>query len=143
MKINKVNIINEDKLKNDPEFIAWRGVSAQELKEMLKTQKVIPSSDLMPLDWEVVEYGLGDNAGEMSEEQIEDWVKDTCHWYDGSLGSISGGVNATSDFENAKGYGDFVVAIGGSSDFCHFSDSHIFIKSANECRILGYIKSIE
>jgi hypothetical protein len=137
----KESLNNEYSFRSMEGFLGWRGVNLDEFSQILKTGKPLPSTDLMPLDFEVVEYGLGDSASEMSEEEIEDYVQSICSWYDGSLGSIRGGLNVTTDFDNARGYGDVVLAIGNvSSDYCDFSDSHRFIQSAKGCKVLGYFK---
>ena len=87
----------------------YRGVSIKEAKQWAMG-KPIPTrpANLMPLDWEVVEYGLED-AKSMSEEEIEQHVKSVCWWYDGSTEAIEGGLNMTNDFDNATGYGDAVL----------------------------------
>jgi len=142
MKIYKSSQIkfDSDSVELSPEFLGWRGISSSEFDAIQKTGRIIPSQDLMPLDYEVVEYGIGDDIHEMSEEDIEGWVQSVCPWYDGSLSSIKGGVNVTTDRANAEGYGDVVVAIGGTSDYCDFSDSHRFVKETSKCRILYHYK---
>lgn len=140
-ELNKV--LNEynplEKIKVDAsDFNIFRGVSKDEFNVILKQKHLIPSSDLMPLDWDVVEYGLGDDASEMSEEEIEQWIKDTCRWYNGTVSSIKGGVNLTNDIETAEGYGDFVLAVDCNCQIAEFSDSHLFAKDATKCVPVAY-----
>ena len=114
----------------------YRGMSVPEAKKVFQLGHLPPSSDLMPLDWEVVEYSIGDSISDMSEEDIEQFVMDVCPWYDGSLQSIRGGVNLTSDWENARGYASddgVVLGVICNGDVAQFSDAHYFAKSANKC----------
>jgi hypothetical protein len=98
---------------SDPEFLYkyFRGISLNELNEIIATKRVLPSSDLIPFDNEVLEYAIGEDYGDMSQEDIDDWIMGVVWWYDGSLKSVKGGVNLTTDFDNAKGYGDYVIAV--------------------------------
>jgi hypothetical protein len=98
--------------------------------------KPVPSYDPMPLDFEVVEYGIGDAIEDMDEDDIEEWVKDICYWYDGSPKSVKGGLNVTTDFDNAKGYGDFVLGINSLGDSAEFSDAHVFLRDCNETKLI-------
>lgn len=115
----------------------WRGVGPEEAKQILELGHMLPSHDLMPLDQEVVEFGLGEDFEDMSEEDVEAWVQGICPWYDGSLESIKGGVNLATDETNALGYaGDDGVVFGVQChcDVADFSDEHLFAKSAEHCK---------
>ena len=138
MKITKISDNEIDRDKSDASY--FRGVRREDLKQVRKTGKVPPSRDLMPLDWEVIEYALGDSAGEMSEEDIESWVQDMVWWYDGSLPSIKGGVNITTDFQNAQGYGEYVLALEpvNPSNIADISDAHSFARSPDDVQIVGF-----
>lgn len=126
----------------------YRAVGPDEAKMILKQGFLIPSSDLMPFDWEVVEYSLGDDIHDMEEEEIEAAVQSIVPWYDGSLQSVHGGVNLTTDWDNARGYaGDtgvvFAVNCNGT-DLAQFSDSHVFARDARGCvPVVGMYGSIE
>ena len=113
----------------------YRGMSIPEAKKVLQLGHLLPSTDLMPLDWEVVEYGLGDYASQMSEEEVDQWVQDVCPWYNGTHQSIQGGVNLTTDWDNARGYAGNGVVMGVicRGDVAEFSDAHYFAQSAAEC----------
>lgn len=114
----------------------YRGVSKSQLAEWLNGNN-IPSTDVMPLDPEIVEYGMGDDYKNADDEQIDRWVKTVCPWYDGSLRSVKGGLNVTSDFDNAKGYGDYVLGIdpAKNSEIADFSEYHHFFKNAKTAKL--------
>lgn len=118
-----------------PTITGWRGVGIDEAKIIIKQGHMLPSRDLMPFDYEVVEYGIGDEIHDMSEEDIESWVQYMCPWYDGSRRSVEGGMNLTSDFDNAGGYGRDGVIFGVycKCDVAEFSDAHLFAQNANDC----------
>ena len=118
----------------------YRGVTKEEAE---KWEKGIPvptrNENLMPVDWEIVEYGIGDEARNMSDEEIENWVKSVCYWYDGSLGSIKNGVNLTTDFDNAKGYGKYVLGFNPSTvntEIADFSEAHKFCRNAKDLKLV-------
>jgi len=140
----KINLIYEQIVSNkdpdkDPEDSRYfRGVSKEELRIILKTKKFLPSTDLMPFDNEVIEYAIGEEYSDMTEKQIERWIRSMIPWYNGKLSSVQGGVNLTTDFENAKGYGDYVLATNGDgAEIADISDAHSFAKDANELTIDG------
>lgn len=143
---NPSGLTDLDEILNDPDYgrnrevTGYRGVWLEDAVKIIKQKKLLPSQDLMPLDWEVVEYSIGDEISEMSEQDIDDWVADVCWWYDGSRKSIKGGLNLTSDFDNARGYAGengVVFGIQCTGDFAEFSDAHLFAKSAKECKIVS------
>ena len=113
----------------------YRGMSIPEAKKVLQLGHLLPSSDLMPFDWEVIEYGLGDVIHDMDEDEIEAVVQDIVPWYDGSRQSVQNGVNLTSDWDNARGYAGNGVVFGVicQGDVAQFSDAHYFAQNANEC----------
>lgn len=121
----------------------YRGVTKEEAKRWLKG-KPLPTTDLnlMPLDGEVIKYGIGDSFHDMDEDEIEAWIKDVCPWYDGSIKSIKGGLNVTTDFINAQGYGDFVLGLDSCGDDCDFSDAHTFFRKAKDA-ILIFVYDVE
>jgi hypothetical protein len=120
----------------------FRGVGLDHAISFAKGNPISTSKmEQMPLDWEVVEYALGDDASEMSEEDIDQAVQGICWWYDGTIQSIDGGLNTTTDFENAKGYaGDdgFVLELDVSNiEFCEFSDYHTYVRNASDVNVAG------
>lgn len=135
MKVLEIITEGRDLQRQFDSYGLYRGMSIAEAQKVLQLGRLLPSTDLMPLDWEVVEYGLGESASEMSEEEIDQWVMDVCPWYDGSVQSIQGGVNLTSDWENARGYAGrgVVMAVICHCDVAEFSDAHYFAQSASLC----------
>lgn len=136
MKVN--DIITESQTVQDvfDDAGMYRAVGPQEAKIILQQGHLIPSKDLMPFDWEVIEYSLGDAAADMDEEELEAYVQDVVPWYNGSLQSVQQGVNLTSDWENARGYAGntgVVFAVVCNGDIAQFSDAHYFAKTAAEC----------
>jgi len=116
----------------------FRGVKKQEAISIMKGKNLTPSTDLIPFDNEVLEYAIGDDYKDMSQEEIDNWIKNVIPWYDGSLASVKGGVNLTTDFENAQGYGDYVLAIEPyNTEVVDVSDAHAFARSAKDLKIIG------
>ena len=147
--IVKRSNLNEDQSAQDAFDDAgmYRAVGPAEAKIILRQGRLLPSTDLMPFDWEVIEYGLGDAASDMDEDEIEAYVQSVVPWYNGSLQSVKNGVNLTSDWENARGYAGnngVVFAVNCHGDVAQFSDSHYFAQNANECiPVAGMYDSIE
>ena len=113
-------------------YILYRGVGLDEAIKSCETGHLVYySRDPMSRDWEVIEYGLGSEASEMSEEEVEEYVNDLVSWK-----RKSKGVNLTSDLDNAKGYSDIVLEINlVGYDYAEFSDVHIFAKNPQDCKI--------
>jgi hypothetical protein len=122
-------------------FTGYRGVGVAELKEILKTGHALPSTDLMPFDNEIIEYSIGEESFEaMSDRDIEEWVRDTVPWYNGSLQSVKGGVNFTTDEFNAEGYGDYLLGLKINGPYVDFSDIHSFAKNYKDVEVVAYKK---
>ena len=119
----------------------YRGVSLNEAIYSV-CGRVPPSSDLeqMPLDWEIVEYTLGEEAHSMSEEEIDDFVKSIVPWYDGTVKSVKGGLNLTTDLENAKGYAGekgAVLAVNVEGDAVAFSDDYLYARKSDDAKVIS------
>ena len=113
------------------EFILYRGVGLDEaIKACEFGHLVYYSRDPMSRDWEVIEYGLGDEASEMSEEEVDEYVNDLVSWLPNRKG-----VNLTSDLDNAKGYSEIVLEVNLIGDYAEFSDVHIFAKNPEDCLV--------
>jgi len=93
------------------EYEYFRGISEEDLKEIQEKGHLLPSRDLIPEDEEVMEQVFGSEYYEMSERQLRSTLKGMIPWYDGRPSSLKNSVNLTKDFENAKGYGEYVVAV--------------------------------
>jgi hypothetical protein len=100
--------------------------------------KPTDTSSLYPFDWDVVEFSLGgsDEMKSMSQEEIDEFIKNICSWYDGSRGSVSGGLNALGNFTNAEGYGEFILGIEAYCPIAQFSDDYLLIKDADKVEII-------
>ncbi len=124
-------LIREELENFQSEFILYRGVGMDEAIKSCKLGHLIYySKDAMSRDWEVIEYGLGDAASEMSEKDIDDYVNDLVPWTPNGKG-----VNLTSDLENAMGYSDIVLEINLIGDYAQFSDVHYFAQKPEDCLI--------
>ena len=113
------------------EFILYRGVGLDEAIKACEVGHLIyHSNDPMSKDWEVIEYGLGDEASEMSEEEVDDYVNDLVYWSPNDKG-----VNLTSDLDNAKGYSEIVLEVNLVGDHAEFSKKYIFAKNPEDCLV--------
>ena len=120
------------------EYILYRAVGLEEAINSCKNGHLVYYiRDPMSRDWEVIEYGLGDEVSEMSKEEVDEYVDE----YVNDLVSWSPndkGVNLTSDLGNAKGYSEIVlevnlVALVG--DYAEFSKQYIFAKNPEDCLV--------
>lgn len=93
------------------EYEYFRGVSEEDLKEIQRLGHLLPSTDRITEDPEVLEQVFGSDYYEMTERQLKSTLKGMIPWYDGKENSLKDTVNLTKDFENAKGYGEYVVAV--------------------------------
>ena len=93
------------------EYEYFRGVSEEDLSKIQKLGHLLPSTDRITEDPEVLEQVFGSEYYERTERQIKSALKGRIPWYDGKENSLKDTVNLTKDFENAKGYGEYVVAV--------------------------------
>lgn len=121
----------------------YRGVSQKEFEIIRQIGHPLPSSDLMPFDNEIIEYSLGDDYSQMSDQEIESWIQSICPWYDGSLNSVKNGLNFTTDESNAEGYGEIILALHCDCPAVEFSDVHAFAKDANLVKVVKWRLSEE
>ena len=87
------------------------------------------SSDPMSTDWEVIELSMQQNG---YDGEPEDYVNELVPWR-----PINKGVNITSDFENAIGYGDYVLALEPLGSVVDFTNTHTFAKNPKQVKLLG------
>lgn len=112
-------------------YLLYRGAGLDEaLRSCEAGHLIYDSQDPMSRDWEVIEYGLGDVAAEMSEQEVEEYVDDLVGWT-----PTDKGVNLTSDLDNAKGYSDIVLEVNLVGPYAEFSNVHIFAKNPEDCLI--------
>ena len=127
--------------------VGYRGVSKGELDQILKTKHPLPSTDLMPFDNVIIELGISDDLGDeeysnMSQEDIEGWVQGVVPWYNGSLVSVKGGVNYTTDEHFAESYGnnDYIIKLNVKGPSAKFTDDYAFAKSYKNVDVVAYKK---
>ena len=129
---NIINIINEEIqtiLNENINNLFYRGISTDEaIKSAKSGHLVYKSKDPMSRDWEVIEYSLGDEANNISDEGIENYIEALVDWKPNDQG-----INLTTDLDNAKGYSPIVVSVDIIGDFAQFSDAHIFAKNPEDC----------
>lgn len=117
------------------DIIYFRGVSSSEARKIKAGKKMLPSTDLIPFDNEVLELVYGGEYSETSQDDIDTWLKNLIPWYDGSIKSVKGGLNLTEDFENACGYGQFVVGVNtDQTEVSKLGEEYAFARSAAQCR---------
>jgi hypothetical protein len=106
---------------------------AVDKKEMVKAKQLghLPqySSDPMSTDWEVIELSMQQNG---YEGDPDEYVKQLVPWK-----PINKGVNITADFENAIGYGDYVLALDPIGAVVDFTNTHSFAKDPKQVVLLG------
>lgn len=117
-------------------YDGYRGVGEEEFNAIMKTKHLLPSTDLMPFDNEIIEYGMGE--GDFTDQEREEWVSDVVPWYDGSLASVKNGVNFTTDLDNASGYGNYLLALKANGPVADFSDIHKFAKNYKDLEVVAY-----
>lgn len=81
-------------------------------------------------NYEIIEYAIGDDVRDMSEEDIEEWLNYTINWEDKSKG-----VDLLEDLENAYGYSsdNVVIEVKLTGEYAELGDSYIFAKEPSEC----------
>lgn len=138
---------NQEKAIKQSLKTGYRGVSKKELELILKTKHPLPSTDLMPFDNVVIELGITDDLGReeydnMSQEDIDQWVKDIVPWYDGSLSSVKNGVNYTTDESFAESYGQngYIIKLNVRGPIGQFTDDYAFAKNYMDVDVVAYKK---
>ena len=116
------NLLKEWEEVNGQRIDYFRAVDSEEMKQAAKL-KHLPkySSDPMSTDWEVIELSMQESGVE--DQDPEEYVMSLVPWR-----PINKGVNVTTDFENAKGYGDYVLGLDVQSSAVDFTQSHVFAK---------------
>lgn len=117
---------------HQPEYILYRAVGLDEaIKSCEAGHLVYYSKDPMSKDWEVIEYSLGDNADQMSDDEINQYINDLVPWRPNNKG-----VNLTTDLSNAEGYSNIVLEINlVGYQYAEFSEYHVFAKNPEDCKI--------
>lgn len=134
-RINK--LISSPDVQDDPSFIGYRGVTLDELEYMERTGRVLPSDVSLVEDNEVLEQVIGPSYNKMTDNQVIRWINNTLPW---KFNKEDDSVNLTKDFQNAKGYGEAVVAIGCDGSYVNLGKGYVLAKSAKDCKILKSFK---
>jgi hypothetical protein len=130
-------LIARKDVEDNPSFIGYRGVTLDELEYMERTGKVLPSDVSLVEDNEVLEQVVGPSYREMSDKQRIGWINNTLPW---KYNKNDRSVNLTKDLQNAKGYGEAVVAVGCAGPYVDLGKGYVLAKSANDCKILKIFK---
>lgn len=97
----------------------------------------IPSKDPMPLNIDIVQYGIGsDLDDEGTDDDYKEIVMEKCPWYDGTEDSVKDGVNAVDDFEYATEFDQYILGVKTKSQIAQFSSMHIFIKDYRKINVI-------
>lgn len=111
---------------------AYRGVGLDEaIKSIDAGHLIYYSQNPMSRDWEVIEYSLGDQASDITDDEIDNYVNQLVPWENNVKG-----VNLTTDFDNAQGYSDIVLGVKLNGNYVKFSDVHIFAEKPEECEVI-------
>jgi len=119
----------------------FRSVDKNTAKEYCKGN-YIPTSDLgqMVFDNEVLAMAIGeDEYDELSQDEIDEIITEMCPWYDGSLNSVRGGINTTSELERALDYYDaeyiLILKLKPNAQVADFGEDYVYVKSGKEIEI--------
>jgi hypothetical protein len=104
-------------------FLVYRGLSPQAYAQFQRTGKIPLSRDVIPRDHAVMEYAL--ERG-FDQAQLPAWARQT-----------RSGINATTDEENAAGYGKVVAMRVVGDDYVLLPGGYVFIKDRNQVQLVG------
>lgn len=121
-------------------LLEWEDVNGKRIEyfravgkdEMTKAVKLgyLPylSKDPMSTDWEVIELSMQESGYEGDPEK---YVEELVPW------NPKTGVNITTDFDNAIGYGDYVLGLDNQGGQADFTQSHVFAKDPKKVKVLA------
>ena len=119
----------------------FRSVDKNTAKEYCKGN-YIPTSNLgqMVFDNEILAMAIGEDIyDELSQEEIDEMITEICPWYDGSLDSVRGGINTTSNLERALDYDDgeyiLILKLKPNAQVADFGEDYVYVKSEKEIEI--------
>ena len=124
-----IDVLKEWETVNGQIIKYFRAVGEDEMRKAVQL-KHLPylSKDPMSEDWEVIELSMQENQ---YEGDPEDYVNELVPW------NPKTGVNLTADFDNAKGYGDYVLGLENEGSQADFTKSHIFAKDPSKVRVVA------
>jgi hypothetical protein len=109
-------------LKDEHEMIVYRGVHESTYAEFMLTGKLPLSTDIILRDQAVMDYAL--ERG-FDESELPPWAVEA-----------TTGINATTDRENAEGYGKVVTMRVVGDKFVELPGGYVFIKDYDQVEIL-------
>ena len=113
--------------KEEDGTIVYRGVPDFVYDKFMESgdTNLLLSRDIIPQDAEVMNYAI--ERGFDEEYDMPEWAKEA-----------KVGINATSDKENAEGYGNVVIAMEiVGDDYVELPGGYFFIKDFDQVRIIG------
>lgn len=115
-------------------FKYFRGVSEEDIDSIRTAGHLLPSQDSILDDYEVLENVFGPE-----ESDIKRGLKDLKASFGKELYAIAlkKGANLTKDFYNAKGYGEFVVAVTIDPPYYvqDLSDDYALVADATKAKV--------
>ena len=109
-------------LKEGYEMIVYRGVHESAYAEFMLTGELPLSTDIIPRDPAVMDYALEHG---FDESELPQWAVEA-----------TTGINATTDRENAEGYGKVVTMRIVGDEFVELPGGYVFIKDYDQVEIL-------
>lgn len=125
----KLKKLLEWEIVNNQRIEYFRAVGADEMQKAIKLGHLpYLSKDAMSQDWEVIELSMQENG---YDGDPDEYVNELVPW------NPKTGVNITTDFDNAKGYGDYVLGLENNGSQADFTKSHIFAKDPKQVKVLA------
>jgi hypothetical protein len=129
--IKLIDLLREwEELPNGEKAYYFRSVEVNE-KDKAVELGYLPyySKDPMSTDWEVIELSMQESN---YEGDPEEYVRRLVAWR-----PIEKGVNVTTDFDNAVGYGNYVLALDILGSSVDFTSTHVFAKNPKQVKLVG------
>ena len=107
----------------------FRAVGKDEMTKAVKLGHLpYLSKDPMSEDWEIIELSMSENGYDGNPDE---YINELVPW------NPKTGVNLTTDFDNAKGYGDYVLGLKNEGSQADFTRSHIFAKDPKKVKVVA------
>ena len=124
-----VDLLKERETVDGRNIEYFRAVGKDEMTKAVKLGHLpYLSKDPMSEDWEVIELSMQENGFEGDPEK---YVEELVPW------NPKTGVNLTTDFDNAKGYDDYVLGLDNQGGQADFTRSHIFAKDPKKVIVIA------
>lgn len=107
----------------------FRAVGKDEMTKAVKLGHLpYLSKNPMSEDWEIIELSMSENG---YDGNLDEYINELVPW------NPKTGVNLTTDFDNAKGYGDYVLGLKNEGFQADFTRSHIFAKDPKKVKVVA------